>query len=184
MDNCFKKTISVSKLHPTEVAFLCWMSNGVWSIPYPKIWRITQKWIQMTFLVLMKLRVLGKFWQASELLSCEVFHLSRSRISPTYLETRWNCLVGYSRQARMNGIAVQLPSPSHSTIISQLQTSVSSRHSWFREQGSKAGTFNRRDVGRVLLSLHSFLKIPDQFTVSKKTAELNFSQIINIKNKG
>lgn len=44
--------------------------------------------------------------------------------------------------------------------------------------------FNRRDVGRVSLSLHSFLKIPDQFTVSKKTAELNFSQIINIKNKG
>lgn len=32
-----KKTISVSKLHPTEAAFLCWMSNGVWSIPYPKI---------------------------------------------------------------------------------------------------------------------------------------------------
>lgn len=33
------------------------------------------------------------------------------------LETCWNCLVGYSRQARMNGIAAQLPSASHSTVI-------------------------------------------------------------------
>lgn len=85
MDSCFKKTIPVSKLHPTEAAFLCWMSNGGWSIPYPKIWQITQRWIQMTFLVLMRLRDLGKFWQAPELLSYEVFHLCRSRISPTVI---------------------------------------------------------------------------------------------------
>lgn len=80
-----KKTIPVSKLHPTEAAFLCWMSNGVWSIPYPKIWQIAQRWIHMTFLVLMRLRDLGKFWQAPELLSYEVFHLCRSRISPTVI---------------------------------------------------------------------------------------------------
>lgn len=78
MDSCFKKTILDSKLHPTEAAFLCWMNNGVWSIPYPKIWWITQRWIQMTFLVLMRLRDLRKFWQAPGLLSYEVFHLCRA----------------------------------------------------------------------------------------------------------
>lgn len=84
-DSCFKKTISVSKLHPTEAAFLCWMSNGVWTIPYPKIWWIIQRWFQVTFLVLMRLRDLRKFWQAPGLLSYEVFHLCRSRISATVI---------------------------------------------------------------------------------------------------
>lgn len=52
------------------------------------------------------------------------------------------------------------------------------------QRGGNVGTLSRRDVGRVLLSPGSFLKILDQFTVSEKTAELNLSKIINIKNKG
>lgn len=40
----FYKTIWLSKLRPTETAFLCWMSNGIWSIPYPKLWQVTQRW--------------------------------------------------------------------------------------------------------------------------------------------
>lgn len=51
MDSRFTKQFWVSKLHPTKAAFLCWMSNGIWSILYPKIWQITQRWIQKTLLV-------------------------------------------------------------------------------------------------------------------------------------
>lgn len=122
MDSCFTKQFWVSKLHPTEAAFLCWMSNGIWSILYPKIWQMTQRWIQKTLLVSSwnSDNDLRKFCQTPELLLYEVFHFCRSGIWPT-VKTCQNTSVDYSKQARINWIAAQLPSPSHSAIISQLQ---------------------------------------------------------------
>lgn len=183
MDSCFKKTISVSKLHPTEAAFLCWMSNGVWSIPYPKIWRITQRWIQVTFLILMRLRDLRKFWQVPGLLSYEVSHLCRSRISPTVTlrlaETAyWVIPAG---QDEWNRCAAAFTQSQHYyftvAYICFKQTQLIQRG---RQQ---CRNIPQERCWQGLSSLHSFLKILDQFKVSKKTTELNFSQIINIKNK-
>lgn len=87
MDSCFTKQLGVSKLHPTEAAFLCWMSNGIWSILYPKIWQITERWIQKILLVSSwnSDKDLRKFWQTPGLLLYEVFHFCRSGIWPTII---------------------------------------------------------------------------------------------------
>lgn len=107
--------------------------------------------------------------------------VQEQNLTNCYLETCWNCLVGYSRQARMNRIAVQLPSPSHSTVISVAD--IRFKQTQLIQRGRQQCRNMQERCWQGLLSLHSFLKIPDQFTVSKKTAELNFSQIINILKK-
>lgn len=94
----FKKIISVSKLHLTEAAFLCWINKGVWSIPYLKMWWITEvdsddipcfNETQRFKKALTGPRVAFRW-------SFPLVH--KQNLTNCYLETCGNCLLGYTRQ--------------------------------------------------------------------------------------